>query len=43
MELSERVIDFEKRSGIKSQVLANFIVDWMEPSTYTEGTTIDTP
>jgi hypothetical protein len=32
MELSEHVIDFEKRSAIKSQVLVDFIADWMEPS-----------
>jgi hypothetical protein len=31
MELSEHVIDFEKRSVIKSQVLVDFIADWMEP------------
>jgi hypothetical protein len=37
MELSEHVIDFEKRSVIKSQVLADFLVDWMELSSYTEG------
>jgi hypothetical protein len=37
MELSEHVIDFEKRSAIKSQVLADFIADWMEPVSYTEG------
>jgi hypothetical protein len=38
IELSEHVIDFEKRSAIKSQVLA----DWTEPSSYTEATVIDT-
>jgi hypothetical protein len=43
MELSEHVIDFEKRSAIKSQVQEDFIADWMEPSSYTEGTVIDTP
>jgi hypothetical protein len=43
MELSELVIDFEKRSVAKSQVLTDFIADWMEPSSYTEGTIIDTP
>jgi hypothetical protein len=43
MELLEHVIDFEKRSAIKSQVMADFIVDWTEPSGYTEGTTVDTP
>jgi hypothetical protein len=42
MELSEHVVDFEKRSSIKSQVLADFIVDWIEPSCYTEGTVVET-
>jgi hypothetical protein len=42
MELSEHVIDFEKRSAIKSQVLVDFIVYWMEPSCYTEGTVVET-
>jgi hypothetical protein len=32
MELSECVIDFEKRKAIKSQILADFIVDWTGPS-----------
>jgi hypothetical protein len=36
MELSERVINFEKISAIKSQVLANFIADWTKPTSYTE-------
>jgi hypothetical protein len=27
-ELSEYVVDFERRSAIKSQVLADFVVDW---------------
>jgi hypothetical protein len=31
-ELSEHTIDFGKRSTIKSQVLANFVVDWTSPS-----------
>jgi hypothetical protein len=43
IELSEHVVDFEKRSAIKSQVLANFIADWIEPSSCIEGTMIDTP
>jgi hypothetical protein len=42
MELSEHVIDFEKRNAIKSQVLADFIADWMEPSSYTKGPVTDT-
>jgi hypothetical protein len=37
MELLEHVIDFEKRSAIKSQVLDDFIADWIEPTSYTEG------
>jgi hypothetical protein len=41
MKLSEHVIDFEKRSAIKSQVLSDFIVDWTEPSSYTKGIVID--
>jgi hypothetical protein len=43
IELTEYVIDFEKRTAIKSQVLADLMVDWTEPSSYTEGTVIDTP
>jgi hypothetical protein len=43
MELSEHVIDFEWRNVIKSQVLVNFLTDWMEPSSYTEGPVTDTP
>jgi hypothetical protein len=37
MELSEQVIDFKKRSAIKLQVIADFITDWTEPASYTEG------
>jgi hypothetical protein len=43
MELSEHVIDFDKRSAIKSQVLVDFIAGWTEPSSYIEGLVIDTP
>jgi hypothetical protein len=43
MELSKHVVDFEKRNAIKSRVLADFIVHWMEPSSYTEGLVNDTP
>jgi ribonuclease HI len=42
MELSEHVIDFEKRSAIKSQVMADFIADWTEPLSYIKGTIVDT-
>jgi ribonuclease HI len=31
MELSEHTIDFRKRSAIKSQVLADFVMDWTSP------------
>jgi hypothetical protein len=31
-ELSEHVVDFEKRSATKSQILADFVADWTEPS-----------
>jgi hypothetical protein len=34
-ELSEHITDFGKRSAIKSQVLADFIVDWTSPSSVT--------
>jgi hypothetical protein len=43
MELSEHVVDFEKRSAIKSQVLADFIADWTEPSGYTKGMVVEMP
>jgi hypothetical protein len=36
MELSEHVIDFEKHSAIKSQILADFIAEWMELGSSTE-------
>jgi hypothetical protein len=32
MDLSEHVVDFGKRSAIKSQILADFVVEWMEPA-----------
>jgi hypothetical protein len=41
MELSEHVVDFKKRGSIKSQVLADFVADWTEPSGYTEGTIVE--
>jgi hypothetical protein len=43
MELYEHIVNFEKRSAIKSQILADFIADWTEPSSYTDGPVIDTP
>jgi len=38
-ELSELVVDFEKRTAIKSQVLADFIVDWTSPEAQEEELT----
>ncbi|WP_428025508.1 hypothetical protein, partial [Arcobacter sp.] len=43
MELSEHVLDFEKRSAIKSQFLVDFIADWTEPTSYTEGPIPESP
>jgi hypothetical protein len=44
MELSEHIIDFEKkRNTIKSQVSVDFITDWTKPSSYTEGLVTNTP
>jgi ribonuclease HI len=37
MELSKYVVDFEKRSAIKSQILANFMAEWTELGSQTEG------
>jgi hypothetical protein len=31
-ELSEYIVDFERRSAIKSQVLVDFVVDWTSPT-----------
>jgi hypothetical protein len=31
-ELSEYTVDFERRSAIKSQVLADFVIDWTSPT-----------
>jgi hypothetical protein len=43
MELSEHVVDFEKRSAIKSQILPNFVVEWMELGSTTEGAVPESP
>jgi hypothetical protein len=43
MELSEYVVDFEKRSAIKSQVLADFVAKWTEPSSTADGEVPKTP
>jgi hypothetical protein len=43
IELSEHVVDFQKRSATKSQVLVDLVVDWTELSSYTNSIVIDTP
>jgi hypothetical protein len=43
MELSEHVMDFENRSAIKSQIITDFVVEWMEPGSYTEGLMLELP
>jgi hypothetical protein len=37
------LIDFEKGTAIESQVLVDFITNWMEPANYTEGSIIELP
>jgi hypothetical protein len=43
MEMSKHVVDFEKCNAIKSQVLGNFIAEWMKPSSTTEGEVPESP
>jgi hypothetical protein len=43
MELSEYVVDFKKRSAIKSHVLANFIAEWLESGPPTDGIVPEAP
>jgi ribonuclease HI len=43
MELSEYVVDFEKRSAIKSQIPADFVAEWMELSSLTESIVPESP
>jgi hypothetical protein len=42
MELSEHMVDFMKRSTIKSRVLVDFIANLTEPTSYKEGLVTDT-
>jgi hypothetical protein len=37
MKLSEHVVDFKKRNAIKSQILVDFVAEWMEPGFTVEG------
>jgi hypothetical protein len=43
MELSKHVVDFEKRSAINSQILADFVAEWIEPGFTTEGAVPESP
>jgi hypothetical protein len=43
MELSEHIVDFEKRSAIKSQILADFMAEWTEPDSEVEGAVPESP
>jgi hypothetical protein len=43
MELLEHVIDFKKRNAIKSQILADFIAEWMKPGSETKGPIPESP
>jgi hypothetical protein len=43
MELSKHIVDFEKRSAIKSQILADFVAKWTKPSSATEGPVLEAP
>jgi hypothetical protein len=43
MELSKHVVDFEKRSVTKSEILADFVVEWMDPAFTTEGAVSKSP
>jgi hypothetical protein len=43
MKLSEYIIDFEKHDTIKSQVLADFMAEWMEPGSTVEAEVPETP
>jgi hypothetical protein len=43
LELSEHEIDFRKCIAMKLHILADFIADWMEPSSATEGPIPESP
>jgi hypothetical protein len=42
-ELSVHVVDFEKCSAIKSQILVDFMAEWMQPSSTIEGAVPESP
>jgi hypothetical protein len=37
LELSEHVVDFQRHSAIKSQILADFVAEWMELGSIVKG------
>jgi hypothetical protein len=41
MELSEHVVDFEKHNAIKSQILVDFMAEWMEPGSKIEEAVLE--
>jgi hypothetical protein len=43
MDLSERIVDFEKCSAVKSQILVDFVAEWMEPGSVIEGVVHESP
>jgi hypothetical protein len=43
MELSEHVVDFEKCTAIKSQILADFVVEWTELGSAIDGVVPESP
>jgi ribonuclease HI len=43
MELSEHLVDFEKCNAIKSQILADFVVEWTELGSAIEGVVPESP
>jgi hypothetical protein len=43
MESSEHVVDFEKCTAIKSQILVDFMAEWTEPSSAIEGVVPESP
>jgi hypothetical protein len=43
MELSKYVVDFKKCSATKSHILDDFVAEWMETSSQTEGVVHELP
>jgi hypothetical protein len=43
IELLEYIVDFEKCNAIKSYIMADFVVDWMEPRSQADDSTQESP